>query len=651
MIKSISKLIDTNVEWNNGTLTDVVAVNDSLELANNYSLSFDGTGDYVSVAGGSTLVPTSITLSAFIYKDNTDTDEMAIISKSYSSAWEFSISGSTGLKVNAKQGGVYYSNVISVPDVLTLGQWNLVTYTYDEMTGENKLYVDGVLVGTTTTSGALGTSSATLYIGSRGGSGLFLHATARDVRIYNLALTPAEVLSLYQGTQVSNGLIALFPLNEGEGTIAYDTTGSNDGTIYGATWIIYETSGNRISQIDLSTVGTVDTSSISWESLEGLYFDGVDDYAIVANDSVLSGLSEFTFETKLYLNNDITTDRNIFWKGNQGTTSPIGIWADQDTTDNFAFLISDGTNYELMQSISEVPIQNALHLACSFSSNGTMKIYINGIEDNSINHSLGNIKSDILSLYFGSDENFTNFLNGIMYNTRLWNTQRTQTQIQDNMDTILDGTETGLIAYYKIDEGTGTALTDYAGSNNGTINGASWLSDLTTTTIETSVDGGSTWQTATNGSSILNLTDIDTTLDIKQTLSTADTAVTPRLLDLYWEVISSDTDITNIKGNLYSDFRNSPLFKYGGLSNLKGNIYWDSRSSPIFKEGIDSIIKVKFLPAKWRKAIEIINQWQTEAKPTSNWQSETKPNNIWQTETKPANNWQSEVTPNNTWEV
>ena len=32
MIKSISKLIDINADWNNGTLTDVVAVNDSLEL-------------------------------------------------------------------------------------------------------------------------------------------------------------------------------------------------------------------------------------------------------------------------------------------------------------------------------------------------------------------------------------------------------------------------------------------------------------------------------------------------------------------------------------------------------------------------------------------------------------------------------------------
>ena len=160
----------------------------------------------------------------------------------------------------------------------------------------------------------------------------------------------------------------------------------------------------------------------------------------------------------------------------------------------------------------------------------------------------------------------------------------------------------------------------------------SWTETLNggTITIETSVDGGSTWQTATNGSSISNLTSTDTTLDVRQTLSTADIAVTPRLLDLYWEVISSDTDITTIEGNLYSDFRNSPVFKGGGLSNLKGSLYWESRSSPIFKEGIDSIIKVKFLPAKWRKAIEVIRQWQTEAKPTNDWQTEAKPNNTWE---------------------
>jgi hypothetical protein len=46
--------------------------------------------------------------------------------------------------------------------------------------------------------------------------------------------------------------------------------------------------------------------------------------------------------------------------------------------------------------------------------------------------------------------------------------------------------------------------------------------------IETSVDGGSTWQTTTNGGSIADIQGADT-LDVRQTLSTTDTTVTPVL--------------------------------------------------------------------------------------------------------------------------
>jgi hypothetical protein len=118
-----------------------------------------------------------------------------------------------------------------------------------------------------------------------------------------------------------------------------------------------------------------------------------------------------------------------------------------------------------------------------------------------------------------------------------------------------------LIQHYKFDEGTGTTLTDYAGSNDGTIYGASWVGtnysetgnrisppiDLSgisfvssstiswneilnsqTIDIETSVDNKATWQTATNGGSIADIQGADT-LDVRQTLSTTDTTVTPVL--------------------------------------------------------------------------------------------------------------------------
>jgi len=58
-------------------------------------------------------------------------------------------------------------------------------------------------------------------------------------------------------------------------------------------------------------------------------------------------------------------------------------------------------------------------------------------------------------------------------------------------------------------------------------------------TIETSVDGGSTWQTATNGGSIPNLPANPTILDVRQVLSTTDTTVTPRLESLEVEVVSA----------------------------------------------------------------------------------------------------------------
>lgn len=69
---------------------------------------------------------------------------------------------------------------------------------------------------------------------------------------------------------------------------------------------------------------------------------------------------------------------------------------------------------------------------------------------------------------------------GSLDEVSIWNTALTATQIQTYMHRELLGTESGLVAYYRLDEGVGTNTVDATGhGNNGTLEGgAAWINSL-----------------------------------------------------------------------------------------------------------------------------------------------------------------------------
>jgi len=73
-------------------------------------------------------------------------------------------------------------------------------------------------------------------------TGFYTHMSLMvdDVRIYNRALTNAEISEIYsKGTLIKDGLVLCLPFYEGEGNIAHDVSGyGNHGTIYGASWVV-----------------------------------------------------------------------------------------------------------------------------------------------------------------------------------------------------------------------------------------------------------------------------------------------------------------------------------------------------------------------------------------------------------------------------
>jgi len=71
------------------------------------------------------------------------------------------------------------------------------------------------------------------------------------------------------------------------------------------------------------------------------------------------------------------------------------------------------------------------------------------------------------------------FYSGLLDEVRIWNVARSQAQIQADMRHSLTGTEPGLIAYWKLDDGTGATATNSAVATgsacNGALAGATWV--------------------------------------------------------------------------------------------------------------------------------------------------------------------------------
>jgi len=121
------------------------------------------------------------------------------------------------------------------------------------------------------------------------------------------------------------------------------------------------------------------------------------------------------------------------------------------------------------------------HLAFTFGSD-VLKLYLDGSEltgsdllkaaDASFTNMHQNLGTPVELGFTGSS-----FFPGFMDEVRIWDHARTEEQIKRHMNTKLTGWETGLVARYSMDKGSGTDLPDDQkdGLNNGTITGATWV--------------------------------------------------------------------------------------------------------------------------------------------------------------------------------
>lgn len=190
-----------------------------------------------------------------------------------------------------------------------------------------------------------------------------------------------------------------------------------------------------------------------------------------ADPSVVNSLNEITVESMLYI-------RQVEREGSDaqimtffGVENDFLIRLGDMFAPGEVMVVKDNGRYPGSDRTS-VPVGRWFHLAVTYDAQGNIRIYLDG-ELKSIsttNHWRIRLTSDC---YIGKSYNNNRWWPGMICETRVWNTVRTQQQIAEGMYRVPADSE-GLVAYWKFDEGQGDRIADYSGNNN-TITAASGL--------------------------------------------------------------------------------------------------------------------------------------------------------------------------------
>jgi Concanavalin A-like lectin/glucanases superfamily/Secretion system C-terminal sorting domain len=229
-----------------------------------------------------------------------------------------------------------------------------------------------------------------------------------------------------------------------------------------------------------------------------LNFDGTNDYIEIMNTSGSAAELEITTGTIEAL---ITAKFGSYYRGIVVKQQAYGLFLKDGVlcTYDWGAALEQSTNINLADGYWH-------HVAMSFTSgvvNGT-KIYIDGalVKTTTITVFAPAYHDVTIGSGSGTSSGSTpaQFFNGDIDEARIWNVVRTAAEILASKNVELAGNETGLVSYYRFNQGvasgnnpTITALTDAAvGANNGTLvnfalttgKSSNWISASTPLSVE-----------------------------------------------------------------------------------------------------------------------------------------------------------------------
>lgn len=216
---------------------------------------------------------------------------------------------------------------------------------------------------------------------------------------------------------------------------------------------------------------------------QALQYDGIDDFVEVGSASALNfeNTNPFTIECWVTVSSAQSGYGTIISKFD--ATSDNKGWGLQlynGVLRSFVGNNGEGQSAKI-KGVTDLRDDIPHHIVWSYDGSlggAGLSFWIDGQSESTIIYSddlSTSLISNIDPVEIGGNTGWGEYFLGDISELRIWNMVRSESEINDNMNVSLIGTETGLVGYWKCDEATGATVIDASSnSNNGTLYGPVW---------------------------------------------------------------------------------------------------------------------------------------------------------------------------------
>lgn len=224
-----------------GSVVELSASAEALKSPSAGSAVFNGSSNYVQIlsdGNNSAFDTQTFTIGAWVYFETTGGSDRPVWSYDYTShnnpyySQQIRIDSIQNIQFFWNNSSTYQQ--ISVGGIVTLNKWYYVTATFKS--GEQKLYVNGNVVGSSSNGDTISYYSQEVWIGRSNYA--YMDGNISNVAFWSRVLTSEEIRSVMMKSYAdlsaseTKGLVSWYALDDISGTTVPDSHGNFNGTAY-----------------------------------------------------------------------------------------------------------------------------------------------------------------------------------------------------------------------------------------------------------------------------------------------------------------------------------------------------------------------------------------------------------------------------------